>query len=175
MTKRLSILLLFMVWCMGCQSTPTTEHDILGVWQIKQIELKSKTDFSINENPLPSQTIFTHSHYSLVWIPGTDGMRRFQKQWFPTDAEKIQRYDEIVVNAGTYTKTDSIIILKPAISRVPEFMGGGKLLYEYHIKEDTLWLTAIDEYSYDGVQAPWAAVGNRISLKMVRMEELFLK
>ncbi len=77
---------------------------------------------------------------SLVWMPGTTSIRAFEQQWFPTDAEKIQRYSEIVVNSGTYTtETESSITLRPVVSRVPEFMGGGTMSAEYRVEGDTLW------------------------------------
>lgn len=41
----------------------------------------------------------------------------------------------------------------------------------YRRSADTLWLTWLDEYSYDGVQAPWAAAGDHVTLKLVRVED----
>jgi hypothetical protein len=51
-------------------------------------------------------------------------------------------------------------------------MGGGTLLYEYSVVGDTLNLTSLDEYSFDGIQAPWAASGSRVRLSLTRVEEL---
>jgi hypothetical protein len=96
-------------------------------------------------------------------------MRAFKERWFPTDEEMIQRYGEIVVNSGTYRQADSTITARPVVSRVPEFMDGGTLLYEYRVLGDTLWLTSLDEYSYDGVQAPWAVAGNHVTLTLTRV------
>jgi hypothetical protein len=78
-----------------------------------------------------------------------------------------------VVNSGVYTvDNDSLMTLHPVVSRVPEFMDGGRLLSGNQAVGDTLWLTSIDEYSFDGVQAPWAEAGNRVALKLVRREHL---
>ena len=106
-------------------------------------------------------------------MPGTTSLRAFEERWVPTDAEKIQRYGEIVVNSGTYTVGgESSITLRPTVSRVPEFMGGGTMLAEYRVVGDTLWYTQVDEYSFDGVQTPWAAAGGRVTLKFTRAEAL---
>lgn len=156
----------------GCRSTPSLDNSLLGVWQVRVIENTTSGDSSINRNPQPSLAIFTQSHYSLIWMPGTTGMRAFKQRWLPTDEEKIQRYGEIVVNSGTYTQTESTITAQPVVSRVPEFMGGGRLVYEYRVEGDTLSLTSLDEYSYDGIQAPWAAVGDRVTLTLTRVGEL---
>ncbi len=49
---------------------------------------------------------------------------------------------------------------------------GGKMLYEYRVEKDILWLTLTDEYSYDGRQAPWAEAGIRTTLKLERVEAI---
>ncbi len=163
----------FVTLCsLGCRPAPSAENGLLGVWQIQVIENTTSSGSSINSNAQPSLVIFTRSHYSLIWMPGTTGMRAFKQRWLPTDEEMIQRYSEIVVNSGTYTQTESTITARPVVSRVPEFMGGGTLLYEYRVQGDTLWLTSLDEYSYDGIQAPWAAAGNRVTLTLTRVADL---
>lgn len=143
---------------------------LMGVWAIHQIDY---ADGTINADPEPSQAIFTAQNYSLLWIYPSTSLRSFEERWTPTDAEKIQRYGEIVVNSGTYELAgDSLIELRPVVSRVPGFMGGGTLLYEYSVVGDTLNLTSLDEYSYDGIQAPWAATGERVKLSLTRVEDL---
>ena len=95
------------------------------------------------------------------------------ERWVPTDEEKVQRYGEIVVNSGTYELAgESLMTLFPVVSRVPGFMGGGKLLYEFRVQGDTLWLTSIDEYSSDGIQAPWAASDNGVKLRLSKVENI---
>ncbi|HET7038619.1 MAG TPA: hypothetical protein VFH97_01950, partial [Gemmatimonadales bacterium] len=159
--------------CSGPERPAATDPGLVGVWQVRHLRRESPSGRSENSNPLPGQAVFTESHYSLIWMPGETALRAFRERWLPTDAEKIQRYGEIVVNAGTYSvENDSLITLRPAISRVPEFMGGGRLLYGYRVHGDTLWLTSLDEYSYDGVQAPWATAGDRRTLTLVRVERL---
>jgi hypothetical protein len=160
------------ICCVGCRPAASPETRLVGVWQIQVIENITASGSSINNSPQPSLAIFTGSHYSLIWMPGATGMRAFKQRWLPTDEEKIQRYGEIVANAGTHTQTDSTITLRPAVSRVPEFMAGGRLLYEYRVQGDTLILTSLDEYSYDGIQAPSAAAGNRVKLTLKRIGDL---
>ena len=78
-----------------------------------------------------------------------------------------------MVNSGTYELAgDSLITLRPVVSRVPGFMGGGTLLYEFRVVGDTLNLTSLDEYSFDGIQAPWAASGSGVKLSLTKVEDL---
>jgi len=157
----------------GCQPNSSVDNGLLGVWQIQKIENKISSGSSVNSDPQPSLAIFTQSHYSLIWMPGTTGMRAFKQRWSPTDEEKIRRYGEIIVNSGTYTLTESTLTAHPVVSRIPEFMGGGRMLYEYHVEGDTLWLTTLDEHSYDGKQSPWAAAGTRTTLELAKVGELW--
>lgn len=77
------------------------------------------------------------------------------------------------MNSGTYELAgDSLITLHPVVSRVPGLVGGGTLLYEFNVVGDTLNLTSLDEYSYDGTQAPWAASGSRVKLTLTKVENL---
>ena len=96
-------------------------------------------------------------------------MRQFTTRWVPTEEEMIKRYGEIVVNSGTYTIDGEFLVLRPTVSRVPEFMGG-VLYYEYAIEEDRLILSSYDEYSYDGVQTPGAEQGNTVKLTLEKVE-----
>ena len=161
----------FAAFCIAaCVRAPDADH-LVGVWQVRRLETKTSGGIAVNATPHPGQAIFTRSHYSLTWIPGETNMLEFQQRWVPTDAEKIRRYGEIVVNAGSYEfDHDSLIVLRPLISRVPEFMGGGRLIYAYRVNGDTLTLVSLDEYSRDGVQAPWAAAGTRVTLTLIRVE-----
>jgi hypothetical protein len=164
------LLILFVV--LGCQPSESLRPDFIGVWEVQQLEFSSPTGTEINPTPQPGQAIFTRSHYSLTWMPGETGMRAFRERWIPTEAEMVQRYGEIVVNSGVYEMGEQgKVTLRPTVSRVPEFMRGGYLLYEYRVLGDTLWLTSLDEYSFDGVQAPWAASGNGVTLRLSRVED----
>ena len=170
MNPRVFLLPLIIAFSVACQPQDSDTGGLMGVWVIQQIEY---ADGTINSDPEPSQAIFTAHNYSLLWIYPPTSLRSFAERWAPTDAEKIQRYGEIVVNSGTYEIAgDSLITLHPVVSRVPGFMGGGTLLYEYSVVGDTLNLTSLDEYSFDGIQAPWAASGSRVRLSLTRVEEL---
>ncbi len=142
---------------------------ILGTWQIKEIRSKNNPESDNDQEPFLSLVIFTPCHYSMVW-EWKDVQRTFSERWNPTENEKLDRYDSFVVNTGTYKITDSTFTGYPIVARVPEFMGG-KFVCEYQVTGDTMVLNMIDEYSYDGVQAPWITNGGGLILTLIRMEE----
>jgi len=137
-----------------------------GVWQIQQIT--PKDGGPVNRNPLPSLVIFTPEHYSMVWMAGSEAPRAFAKHWVPTDAEKIARYDAILVNSGTYETGQGKLTMTPIVARVPEFIGG-TIEWEYRLSGDVLVLTFLDEHSFDGVQAPHAKSGGGVILSLDRI------
>jgi hypothetical protein len=139
---------------------------VVGVWQVKEIARQGGG--SITDKPFPSIIIFTPRHYSMVWVFGADPLRSFAERWNPTDVEKIERFDSLVVNSGTYEIEGSMLTVHPIVARIPEFVGG-TLVCEFRIENDSLQLKFVDEYSYDGVQAPWVARGGLV-LTLLRVE-----
>jgi hypothetical protein len=139
----------------GCNtSVEQNNNSIEGVWRISQITRDFEAE--ANNDPLPSQLIFTKNHYSIVWMPGKDAMRAFDEPWKPTDSEILQRFWEVTVNTGRYEVSGTQIRTEPVIARFPEFMGG-YMIYDFKWSGSDLILTLVDEYTFDGVQNPWAA------------------
>jgi hypothetical protein len=166
MPYRIFLLILAFLILTSCnQPTKKVPTEIVGVWQIKDISSQS-TNKSLTKDSIPSLFIFTPQHYSMVWVLSDDPQRSYAERWKPTDTEKIRRYDSFVVNSGTYEIKDSFLTAYPIIARVPEFMGG-KLVCEFKVEGDTLQLKLVDEYSFDGMQAPWVASGNGLILTLV--------
>jgi len=155
MRKTNAALVLFIFVLYGCSPQVNSEQAIFeGVWSINKIERDNEQ--TQNLDPLPSLIIFTKKHYSIVWMPGDTAIEAFAERWSPTNEEKIQRYEEIVVNTGTYEIEGTQIEVRPVIARIPEFIGG-LMIYEYEKLGDSLTLTLMDEYTFDGVQAPWVS------------------
>ncbi len=151
----------------GCQQPTSVPNDLNGAWQIRTRKVETATDTTVDQYRQPSLLIFADRYYSLVRTLGDTSMRAFAERWSPTDEEKVARFDEMLVNAGQYDIEGETITARPIISRFPEFMGG-VITYRYTIEGDTLTLTALDEYSFDGAQAPWAAAGIHTTLKFTR-------
>ncbi|UCD05299.1 MAG: lipocalin-like domain-containing protein [candidate division WOR-3 bacterium] len=137
---------------------------VIGVWQVTEIR-RQNVESPVVDKPFPNLFIFTPRHYSMVWVLGSS--EPFAERWKPTDEEKIERFDSMVVNAGTYEIDGVTLTAHPMVARIPDFIGG-KLICEFHIKNDTLRLKFVDEYSFDGVQAPWVAKGGLI-ITLVRI------
>ena len=141
------------------------DKGIVGVWQITEVATQSGA--LITDKPLSGLFIFTPNYYSMLWVLSTK-TEPFAERWNPTDDEKIKRFNSLIINSGTYEIKDSTLTTYPVVARIPELMGGEQLC-EYRLESDTMWLKFVDEYSFDGIQAPWVASGG-IVLTLVRVE-----
>lgn len=155
----------------------TVSKPIMGVWKVVRIDVEDDPagvpysgGLESNPDPLPSQFIFTRSHYSIVWMGGKQAMRSFAKRWHPTDEEKLQRFAEVGMNTGTYTVDESRITVYPVVARVPEYMGG-HMSYEYSWSGENLVLTFNDEFTFDEVPAPWMESNVRIRLTLAPVQD----
>jgi len=167
--SRMALLLMTTVFIACTPIKKDTRNSIVGVWNI--IAIDNDDEPTTNKEPLPSQIIFTRRHYTIVRMFGEDPIRAFAVRWHPTDEEKLKRFGEVGVNTGTYEVHDDVIRVYPRIARMAEFMGG-HMTYAYQWSGKSLILTLIDEYTYDGVQAPWMSESRgRIHLTLARLED----
>ena len=162
------IIIIFLFILAACSQDELIQKSPLkGVWQVREITY-SQTGESYTDT-LSSIFIFTEKHYSMTWVEGSPELRVFKQRWHPTDAEKIECYNALVVNSGTYHLSDSLFTARPSAARVPDFIDG-KLICSYNISKDILILEFVDEYSFDGVQAPWVNKNAGLKIKLRRIE-----
>lgn len=125
-------------------------NSIQGVWKIVEIRLEVSGKEYINPEPQPGLMIFTRDYYSMVWMPLDKVQPDNASIWHPTDAEKIQQFNSIVVNSGSYTLSDSELTTFPIVAKTPEYIGG-KADFLWKVDQDTLRLKAVVTYSRDGI------------------------
>ena len=144
------------------------EPGIEGVWKVERIVTTVDDRSYENTQPLPGLMIFTEGFYSMVWMPGTEKVPDNAKIWYPTDQEKIIQFNSLIVNSGTYTLRDSLLITEPAVAKTPEFVGG-KATYFYHLKQDALTLFIREIVSRGGILDD-GPQRYRTTLSLIRVE-----
>ena len=155
MMKNLSVLL-SLLFLIGCKevSNDQPKNELLGVWEMKSILWITKdTTYTISEAQ-PGKFIFTPTNYSLMWTPTEEPRIPFRELSNPTNEETIAGFRSIVFNTGTYDYTDSTIVSRAQIAKVPGFEGGQQF-YRYNINGDTLSLTMYDETYPNGEKPNW--------------------
>jgi hypothetical protein len=155
-------------FCDGADAEEATRNSIQGAWKVVRIDVISERGENSYPDPAPGLFIFGDRYYSMVWMPLTEIPSDFEETWKPTEEEKAAAFSSIIVNAGTYTVTDSTLTTLPIVAKTPEFIGGSAT-YDYRVKGDTLWIDMTDALSRDGVRDP--GVGRiRIPLTLARVE-----
>ena len=156
MKKLLMIIPLVFLLCVtfGCQQDKINfKNPVIGIWKVVETATVDSEGELKNLYEHSSLYIFQDYYYSMVMELGDEPRTDFVDPWNPTDVEKIKAYNSILVNAGMYELKNSVIITRPIIARVPNFVGG-EAYYEYKIEGNTLTLTWFDEVSKTGVPHP---------------------
>lgn len=155
--QRLFIVQIVLLICITASCNPDylkKKNPLIGVWKVIETSVIDSEGESKNLYEHPSLYVFYEEYYCMVMVLGDDARTEFKDPWNPTDDEKRAAYDSILVNAGTYELRDSVIITRPIIARVPNFVGG-EAYYEYKLQNHALTLIMFNEVSSEGIPQPW--------------------
>ena len=152
----------------GCQSENIRYNSPLeGAWKLDSAVTFAPDGSNYNKHFQESFLLFSDRYYSMNWAYGDKTADFYKKRFQPTDTEKLARYNSLLVNAGTYTLTDTTLSIHPVFALVPEFSSGfGK--FNYILSGDTLLLDWIKIVSADDIQDPWTAQGYHYKYWFVR-------
>jgi hypothetical protein len=135
----------------GSSSAPRLD----GAWSVASIRFVSKAGTSEIRPAQGGLFLFTGRHYSIAWHPSELPRGPSATRWFPTDEEKAADFNTVIFNSGTYEADDTVFTTFPEVAKTPEFTGGTGT-YRYRAAGDTLWITALEYRSFDGVIDPGA-------------------
>ena len=153
----------------SCQKTvQPIPKPIEGVWKVVTIQNVLPQGKFTNSNPQPGLFIFTGDYYSMVWMPRTVKLPDNKQIWQPTDQEKVDQFNSIIVNSGSYTISDSLLLTVPMVAKTPEFIGG-KATYRWSFDNDTLSIAVLNIYSHNDILDEGAKKYPTI-IKLLRLE-----
>ena len=170
--KNLPVLVLiaaFSLYVTTCQKADRQEQSLEGVWKIEEMTIVDANGQTTDVNIQRSLVIFTDSHYSFVYTYGDDLRKLPAEHWNPTDAEKIDAFNTLVVNTGTYELTESRLVKRPIAAKSEEFVGGHEGC-DYRLEVDTLYLVETESVSVGGVQWDYDSSG-RWHTKLIRVQD----
>jgi len=153
----------------SCQKTvQSLLKPIEGAWKVVTIQTVLPQGKFTNRNPQPGLFIFTRDYYSMVWMPRTAKLPDNKQIWQPTDQEKVDQFNSIIVNSGSYIISDSLLTTIPLVAKTPEFIGG-KATYRWSFNKDTLSIAVLNIYSHNDILDEGAKKYPTI-LKLLRLE-----
>jgi hypothetical protein len=112
---------------------------LAGVWRVSEIRFIRPNVETVISDPQPGLFIFGKSHYSATWAPQREARASFASRFEPTREELAAACEGLVVNSGAYEVSGSELIVRPMVTRMPEF-SGGRMIYRYGIEGDVLSL-----------------------------------
>ena len=153
-----------------CLKADRQEQSLEGVWKIEEMTIVDANGQTTDVNVQRSLVIFTDSHYSFVYTSGDDLRKLPAEHWNETDAEKIDAYNTLVTNTGTYELTESKLVDRPIAALSEEFVGG-HISFDYRLEGDTLYLVVTELVSVGGVQGDFASNSGRWNYKLSRIQD----
>ncbi len=126
-----------------------------GAWRVATVRYLWADGEATIDPALPGLFLFTGDHYSFAWHQGDEPQTDYTTPWKPTDAEKVQSYNAIVVNAGRFRLAGDTLITRPFVAKTPEFEGG-EARFTYRVDGDTLWLVGGSIWNHKGKLDPGA-------------------
>lgn len=134
-----------------------------GVWKVIEVQTIKKDKAKTSIFPTESQVIFADNNYSFCWTSHSTSLRN----WVLPDSVKLSRFNQSLINTGTFELKDSILITKAVFAMQPMFVGG-EARFACSFAGDTLILTGISVFSSENIPNPAYANGAYFITKLVR-------
>jgi hypothetical protein len=148
----------------GGSSQPSlTRPSVEGVWNIVEVQTVRADGQVTSVQPRESIALFAQGHYSFCWT----SHKSLTRTWQIADSERVARFNQSLINAGTYTLSDSLLIMHASFALSPKFIAG-TATFRYMLSGDTLTLTGVSVLSADGVLHPTYASGAHGVNKLVK-------
>jgi hypothetical protein len=140
---------------------------LTGAWRVLSLRYKWADGEATIDPALPGLFLFADGHYSFIWHQGDEPQADYATSWKPTDAEKVQSYNAIVVNAGRYALRGDSLITWPLVAKTPEFEGG-EAHFTWRLMGDTLRLDGGSILNRHGMKDPG---GERFAIRSLCIRE----
>lgn len=137
-----------------------------GSWTIAEVQTVNPDGTFLSTKPFESQVIFSKGNYSFCWT--SDSTK--PKDWFLVDKYKLQRFNQSIINSGTFELKDSILTTKAIFAMHPMFVNG-EAKFKCTFIGDTLVLTGLSVFSEDKLSHPVYANGSYFINKLLKVKK----
>jgi len=144
--------------------TSKNKLSIDGGWSIVEVQTV-KSDCTVTSTfPKESEAIFSHHYYSFCWTSHVSTVHG----WLMADSVKLIRFNQSIINTGTFELKDSILTTKATFALNPIFVGG-LAKFKCSFSGDTLVLTGLSVFSSDNISHPIYDSGSHIVNKLLKV------
>ena len=144
--------------------TPDKKLSIDGAWSFIEVKTIKPDGSSTSTFPKQGLAIFSSNDYSFCWTSHDFKSR----SWALADSVKLSRFNQSIVNTGTFTLKDSILTTKAIFAMTPMFSDGGVAKFKCSFSGDTLILRGLSVVSSENIAHPAYANGLHFVSKLLR-------
>jgi len=137
-----------------------------GAWTIVEVQIVKSDSRLTATFPKESEAIFSNNYYSFCWTSNISAVHT----WQMADSVKLKRFDQSIVNTGTFQFKDSILTTKATFALNPMFVNG-EAKFKCSFVGDTLVLRGLTVSSSDKIPHPVYANGSYIVSKLLKVRE----
>ena len=141
------------------------ERSFEGAWKIAEVRTIRADGQSTVVKPRESLVLFANGYYSFCWTSHQSSAQA----WQIADSERVARFNQMLVNTGTYTVSESLLVTHAQFAQVPKFVGG-TAAFRWALSNDTLVLTGVNVLSADNILHSIYAAGGHVVNKLVRIK-----
>lgn len=145
--------------------TSKKKLSVEGVWRFLEVKTVKPDGSSTSTFPKEGLAIFADNHYSINWTSHVSETR----SWQMADTTKLSRFNQSIINTGTFELKDSILTTKAIFAMNPMF-SNGVAKFKCSFAGDTLILKGLSVVSSDNVSHPTYARGSYFVNKLLRVK-----
>lgn len=158
----IAIVITTMLFSLGTKK----KFSIEGAWKIVEVQVVKSDGRLTATFPKESEAIFFNDYYSFCWTSHNPTLR----SWQMTDSVKLKRFDQSIINTGTFRFKDSILTTKATFALNPMFVNG-LAQFKCSFVGDTLVLRGLSVLSSDNIPHPVYANGSYIVNKLLKVSD----
>jgi hypothetical protein len=136
-----------------------------GVWSIAEVQTVRPDGTFTTVIPNAGLAIFSRQHYSISWTSHVSAA----SSWQIPDSVKLARFNQSIINTGSFELKDSILTTKAAFAMNPMFVNG-LAKFKCNFIGDTLVLRGLSVFSPDNIAHPVYANGSHIVTKLLKVK-----
>lgn len=151
---------MLLFFCIGF--TRKKKIEINGVWKVVEVQTIKNDNTKVSVFPTESLVIFAQNHYSFCWTSYTTPLH----SWSLPDSVKVSRFNQSIINTGTFELKDSTLVTRAIFAMHPMFVNG-EARFKCSFVGDTLILTGTSVFSSENIPNPVYANGAYFVSKLV--------
>ena len=145
--------------------TSKEKLSIDGAWTFVEVKTVKPNGTTTSTFPKEGVAIFSGNNYSFCWTSHDFKLR----SWQIADSTKLNRFNQSIINTGTFTLKDSILTTNAIFAMTPMFSNGGVAKFRCSFSGDTLVLKGLSVVSSENIAHPAYANGLYFVSKLLRI------